>query len=307
MDEVQLMDVGLATSAQLQAYRDDDAHKSLRPCYTWWMSATLQPDWLRTVDTAQSHDDWIREPCEVPPEDRNGGLWEVSKSITTDAIEATKTNDFAARVLEEHAATESTEFGKITLVVCNTVDRACQTFAALKKQGRTEGVELVHGRFRPAERESWREQFLSRSACTSSTDRIIVATQVVEAGVDISAGCLVTELAPWPNLVQRFGRCARYGGQGTVVVIDRGQDEKTAPPYDPESLAGAWAAVQAIADVGIATLEQYESELDEESRASLYPYEPDHLLMRNEYDELFDTNPRPNGGRSGHQPVHSVG
>ena len=40
--------------------------------------------------------------------------------------------------------------------------------------------------------------------------RIVVATQVVEAGVDISARTLVTELAPWSSLVQRFGRVARY-------------------------------------------------------------------------------------------------
>lgn len=42
MDEVQLMDVGLATSAQLQSFRDEDGSKSLRRCHTWWMSATLQ-------------------------------------------------------------------------------------------------------------------------------------------------------------------------------------------------------------------------------------------------------------------------
>ena len=50
MDEVQLMDVGLATSGQLQAFRGEDqsAKKSSRPCFTWWMSATLQPDWLET-------------------------------------------------------------------------------------------------------------------------------------------------------------------------------------------------------------------------------------------------------------------
>lgn len=35
MDEVQLMDVGFATSAQLQAFRDQDRDKSIRPCVTW--------------------------------------------------------------------------------------------------------------------------------------------------------------------------------------------------------------------------------------------------------------------------------
>jgi CRISPR-associated endonuclease/helicase Cas3 len=50
MDEVQLMDVGLATSAQLQSFRDEDSGRSERPCATWWMSATLQPDWLRSID-----------------------------------------------------------------------------------------------------------------------------------------------------------------------------------------------------------------------------------------------------------------
>jgi len=34
MDEVQLMDVGLVTSVQLQAFRDADKAQSLKPCYT---------------------------------------------------------------------------------------------------------------------------------------------------------------------------------------------------------------------------------------------------------------------------------
>ena len=65
LDEVQLMDVGLATSAQLQAFFDDDAKagRSIRPRLSWWMSATLQPDWLRTVDTIAHHAAWIEEPA----------------------------------------------------------------------------------------------------------------------------------------------------------------------------------------------------------------------------------------------------
>ena len=40
------MDVGLATSAQLQAFREQDRSKNLRPCFTWWMSATR---WQRSA------------------------------------------------------------------------------------------------------------------------------------------------------------------------------------------------------------------------------------------------------------------
>lgn len=290
MDEVQLMDVGLATSAQIQSFRDEAIETSLRPCFSWWMSATLQPEWLRSVDTETAFEDWSRDPVVIPPDERAGGMWEISKSLTTTAIDAKDSKALATTVLEGHAAIEPTDFGRITLVVCNTVDRAIATHAALKSAGRADGLELVHSRFRPNERKAW-SQFLNRSACTSEADRIIVATQVVEAGVDISAGCLITELAPWPSLVQRFGRCARYGGRGHVIVVDRGQDEKSAPPYAHESLTSAWNAIQSLTDVGIGRLEEFEGRMDDEQRRLLYPYSPQHLLMQDEFDELFDTTP----------------
>ena len=291
MDEVQLMDVGLATSAQLQAFREEDRVKRLRPCHTWWMSATLQPEWLRTIDTAPHHEKWSHDPCEVGPAQRSGGLWDIRKSLTTTAVDPDDAVTFARVILAEHNNLIAGDFGRITLVVCNTVDRACRTFDALRAAGRTERLELVHSRFRPAEREGWRKRFLSRSACMPEVDRIIVATQVVEAGVDLSAGCLITELAPWPSLVQRFGRCARYGGSGKVFVVDRGRDE--AAPYSPEELESASEALQHLAEqgVGIAALETHEASLSPEARTRLYPYSPAHLLLRREFDELFDTTP----------------
>jgi CRISPR-associated endonuclease/helicase Cas3 len=291
MDEVQLMDVGLATSAQLQAFRDHDREKHLRPCFTWWMSATLQPEWLQSVDTVDFHRAWVENPCKVPSEQRSSGLWDISKQAATASVGADDHDGFAKRILEEHAKLSDGEFGKITLVVCNTVDRACRAFDALLSADRVEGLELMHSRFRPAEREEWRKRFLSRSACKRGVDLIIVATQVVEAGVDISAGCLITELAPWPSLVQRFGRCARYGGTGSALVVDRGRDEKQAAPYQPEELESAWEAIQQLQDVGIKALEAYEGSLGEEARHRLYPYAPAHLLLRKEFDELFDTTP----------------
>ena len=291
MDEAQLMEVGLATSAQLQAFRDQDEAKHRRPCWTWWMSATLQPNWLHSVDTAQVHHKWVENPCEIRPDARRDELWTITKPVETDSIGWDEHKKFAKRVLQAHDDLSDSEFGKITLVVCNTVERASETFNELSRVGRRNGMELIHSRFRPAERESWRDRFLSRDACRSGVDRILVATQVVEAGVDLSAGCLVTELAPWPSLVQRFGRCARYGGTGRVLVVDRGQDEKHAAPYNVQELQSAWEAIQRLKDVGIASLEDFEAGLKPEERQRLYPYEPTHLLVRKEFDELFDTTP----------------
>lgn len=295
MDEVQLMDVGLATSAQLQAYHDHDAGKGIRPRHTWWMSATLQPAWLKSVDTECRHDDWGRDPSIVPPDQRDLGLGAIHKTLSLTSIAANEAKDFAQRAFDEHRKLADGEHGRVTLVVCNTVDRACATFDALRALAPAQQVELVHSRFRPVERVAWRQSFLSRGACIAGVDLIIVATQVVEAGVDISAGCVVTELAPWPSLVQRFGRCARYGGSGVCVVVDRGHDETTAPPYSAGELEAAWKAlgssVNRGGDVGIARLEAFEEGLDDEARRTLYPYEPRHLLLRREFDELFDTTP----------------
>lgn len=291
MDEVQLMDVGLATSAQLQAYFEDDLPKGFRPRETWWMSATLQPEWLKTVDTEPHHDAWNDAPVTVSPSQRRRGLGAIRKALSKTEIPANSSRAFAQLVADKHEIIEDGEYGKITLVVCNTVTRAVETMHALRTLGLPASLELVHSRFRPAERAAWRERFLERSACRRGVNRIIVATQVVEAGVDISAGCVISELAPWSSLVQRFGRCARYGGNGTVVVVDRGRDGKLVAPYDVDRLTAAWDALASLDDVGVAALEDFEETLSPERRCALYPYAATHLLLRRELDELFDTTP----------------
>ncbi|MBI4867848.1 MAG: CRISPR-associated endonuclease Cas3'' [Candidatus Wallbacteria bacterium] len=155
-------------------------------------------------------------------------------------------------------------------------------------------MELVHSRFRVADRTRWRDDFLNREACRPGADLIVVATQVVEAGVDLSAGSLVTELAPWSSLVQRFGRCARYGGTGQVHVVDRGSD-RDALPYEEHEMNAAREALSALVEAktgaGIASLEDFEAGLGAEALGRLYPYEPSHLLLRREFEELFDTTP----------------
>jgi CRISPR-associated endonuclease/helicase Cas3 len=291
MDEVQLMDIGLATSAQLQAYREQTSLKLESPCYTWWMSATLQPNWLSSVDTEKALQSWTEKPCMVSATDRTGGLFDIKKTLRIETIDAKESKKFAELIIREHRMLDGGPFGRVSLVVCNTVKRACDTYDQICAIDKDQTVELVHSRFRPQERKHWRKAFLSKDACTPDSDRIIIATQVVEAGVDISAGCLISEIAPWPNLVQRFGRCARYGGAGKVVVVNRGCDTKSSLPYDEEQLIASLESLQKLSHVGIAELEAYEESLSEFERQRLFPYEPKHLLLRSEFEDLFDTTP----------------
>jgi len=302
MDEVQLMDIGLATSVQLQAFREQEAAKSLRPCRTWWMSATLQEDWLETVDFHDELNTLRQQVLQVPPKERAGDVWNIRKPVRVETIPSKPKDDFAAwadLILKEHHAAEPDKTGRVTLVIVNTVDRAGDVHKAVTKamlkDGSVPKVELIHSRFRGLEREQWTEEFLSRKHCENpETNLILISTQVVEAGVDISATALITELAPWPSLVQRFGRAARYGGTANVVVVDRQVDEKSALPYELPDLAAASEAITRLSDVGLTGLQEFEDDLranDSEFLKRLYRYEYLHLLTRRECDELFDTSP----------------
>ncbi len=293
VDEVQLMDVGLATSAQLQAFRDDIDLPNNRPCKTWWMSATMQLSWLsKSPETVRRSEELQRNRISIPDELRVGDLWEqVHKPVTVESFKDHKA--MAKHVAELHA---SHRHEGITLVVMNTVDRAVDVATALRNAHAASEIELIHSRFRREERKLWLK-FLRRDACAAGVDRIIVATQVVEAGVDISARVLVTELAPWPNLVQRFGRAARWADahEANIVVAEFNLSEKKTAPYEADSLQAAREALANVTDVAPLYLERFE-EQHPELVEKLYPYEPQHLLLRRELDELFDTTPDLSGG-----------
>ncbi len=296
MDEVQLMDVGLATSGQLQVFRDEDksANKTLRPCFTWWMSATLQRGWLeKSPDTTSVTRELSQNTHRIEPKDRIGHLWEdVSKPL--DVVAFGNLPALARDVSLRHRGRGCGREGP-TLVVLNTVERAVAVWKALRADKTLSpmgtDVRLAHSRFRPVDRQTWRDEFLNRTASAPGTNRIIVSTQVIEAGVNISASLLVTELAPWPGLVQRVGRCARWGGVGQVIVADlEHNSDKKAAPYSLDELDAAREACKALQDVGPFHLERFEEE-NEALVPRLYPYQPTHLLLRHELDELFDTSP----------------
>ncbi len=279
-DEPQLMGNGVSTSAQLAGLRV--ALGTFGSCPSLWMSATLEPAWLDTVDYAGRRGG---PPLELTEDDYDptrplSRRMTAEKTLKASGVAASKDGrEVAQRVVEHHVE------GTQTLVVLNTVDRAKAVYRAIRKLKAAPGdVLLVHSRFRQSEREE-----LNRRLMQSAGDRIIVATQVVEAGVDLSARTLVTELAPWASLVQRIGRCNRTGGDtpGRVFWVDLDADRQGAP-YEAADLAFARERLAELEGHSVSPKALDDFKRD---RSITMPFTPTHVLRRRDLLDLFDTAP----------------
>jgi CRISPR-associated endonuclease/helicase Cas3 len=288
-DEVQLMGPGLATSAQLEAFRRN--FKVARPSRTIWLSATLNPRWLGTVDMQPYLEG--ASPLKLNSDEQELDLVksrrEAVKRLTKSSLQLTAENQkqsakgyletLAEDVLKKHVN------GTTTLVILNTVERVQNLFTVIdrKKTGNIETI-LVHSRFRPQERKLLNKT-LTENTIAKGAGRIIVATQAVEAGVDMTCRTLFTEIAPWPSLVQRFGRCNRYGeanecGGADIYWIDFDPDAKIDKPYEPEALAGARGKLTTLGSASASDLPA----IDEDAPFSA-------VLRTKDFRDLFNTDP----------------
>ena len=284
VDEVQLMANGLPTSTQLAGLR----HKleTYGPARSVWMSATIQPQWLATVDHPEP---LASQVLELSQDDMsNPGLRKRhnARKILFQ-VSIASGNQYSRRIAE--FIKERHKPGTLTLAILNTVGRAQEVYRELNNTKRVpldaEKV-LVHSRFRVSDRES-KQSAITASVDSSGPGMVVVATQAVEAGVDISARTLITELAPWPSMVQRFGRCNRTGKdeRGSIFWVDVGECSQDTAPYAPEEVAPARKRLKALEgkSAGPSDLEGLA-----DSREDI-----EHLtvIRRRDVVGLFDTTP----------------
>ena len=311
-DEVQLMDAGRATSAQLEAFRRAEADRNRQedrptamPSRSLWISATLDPGWLATVDhAAPPASAVVRVDPAAAPDGRLARLAQAPKKLVRSAVSPTssKKTDLVAYIARlADAILDAHRDGQMTLAIVNRVDRAQALHNALQKRltkrvPTAPTLALVHSRFRPADRAREMEKVTGGNDLHPQ-GRVVVATQAVEAGVDISAAVLFTELAPWSSLVQRFGRANRYAelpngadvhwidllaptAEGTVSDKEA---EDLARPYEAAELQAArnrLAGLAGLADVAPVHLPPPDD---------LEP--PRRVIRRKDLDDLFDTDP----------------
>ncbi len=272
-DEVQLLGDALATSSQLAGFRKKFSAFGMCPCV--WMSATFDHSWLKTVDFLHE------EPAVISLTAVDLANAEINRRLTAAkaiqrAEECESTKGCAEFVRDKHKP------GTLTLIVANTVRRAQEIWEHLQKLGLTES-RLLHSRFRPADRIKSTEEILSLK------DAIVVATQVIEAGVDLDAELMITDIAPWPSLVQRFGRVNRRGDKmssnifwvskpihGTKALTN----EAMAKPYKEEQIAESRNILQSLTSA---------SPLELPKAKGKPPY--DFVLRKSDLLDLFDTTP----------------
>lgn len=110
------------------------------------------------------------------------------------------------------------------LLVCNTKSEAAYLFEALA-DGTEECFHLSAGMCMEHRRDILKR---IQDALADGRQIICVSTQVIEAGVDISFGCVIRLAAGMDSIVQAAGRCNRNGEvSGTVpVYVIRCTDEK---------------------------------------------------------------------------------
>ena len=125
------------------------------------------------------------------------------------------------------------------LAICNTVDRAIELTTELRRiVSPNVRVMLLHSRFFQQDRTniemSLAREFGEDKLTHSPESIILVTTQVVEVGLNITCEALQTEIAPASSIIQRAGRCARFTGEhGQVFIYDVPKNDKGEPQYAP--------------------------------------------------------------------------
>lgn len=317
VDEVQLMGPGLWTTSQLDWMRTK-RFPSAKPCRVTWMSATIGTSFLATTDRKNDKMDTHSlfdpeldsdESCELKRRrnaQRPVDWFAPDRGKKAPALH----HQVAQQVLREHSP------GTLTLVVCNTVRAAQDLFRALD-DGKQPKI-LLTSRFRKCDRNN-AEQTLTnfeaeRVAATGGRivgkpGLICVSTQVVEAGLDISAHVLWSELAPWPSVIQRLGRLNRDGkdNQAKAVFWSQPKPEKRKHdgetwigPYREQALKEAKALLEALRALSASAsfaeaMDKLASSRADLLRKALEPrFEPHPRAL--DVHGLFSTEPDMHGG-----------
>ena len=113
---------------------------------------------------------------------------------------------------------------KRVIIICNTVSQAQGLYRDLQELNYDDNlnITLLHSRFLPehrAQKETFLKETFAENWQDDGTCYVLISTQVIEAGINITCQVMHSQLCPMNSLLQRAGRCARFPDeQGQVLV-----------------------------------------------------------------------------------------
>lgn len=114
---------------------------------------------------------------------------------------------------------ENLEIGHRTIIIRNDIQSAKETARILRNSERIDRpVYLLHSELLSNDRRSIENTVKEIFKENSGEYGILVATQVVEAGIDISCDVMHTDLCPPSSFIQRVGRNARYEDEKGKII-----------------------------------------------------------------------------------------
>ncbi len=238
----------------------------------WSMQLALQPDMIRL-----SH-----EQMEVFKRS------EIIDQTNPYGMDLEECVDFCEERIQENSS---------LLVICNTKTEASTLFAKINarkvdnwkvfhlstsmcQQHRTDKLVITQ------EELSMLQKNLNKKE--ENTKVICISTQLVEAGVDFSFGCVVRVMAGIDNLAQAAGRCNRsneYGKYGQVFLINLKNEKLEKLPDISRAKDSTLTVLEKKEELGDASLisEQaaswyYESLIDKVKNEAKYPIKKENFL-----------------------------
>lgn len=207
-------------------------------------------------------------------------LWRpFHRTVITDAGDKTLEEivEFARDELER---TES------LLVVCNRKDEAEYLFSMLRNGAET-ACHLSASMCTDHRRHALAEL---RNALDAGKKCLCVATQVIEAGVDISFHRVIRLSAGMDSVIQAAGRCNRHGesAEPVPVYVVSCLGEKLGRLRE---IRDGKHATQALLDAWRRTPERFGNDLSSDQSICAY-YRKLYLQMNTDYQDYAITNPR---------------
>jgi CRISPR-associated endonuclease/helicase Cas3 len=151
---------------------------------------------------------------------------------------------------------EEVESGRRVFVACDSIGRAVELYRELSSQLGREEVALLHSMLKMGDREE-RLKRLSEPGRV----KVLVATSVVEAGVDLSFDSLITDGGNPFSVIQRAGRVCRdlrcgeaeihvvrdFSDPGLIEFVEKCRDRVLwRLPYDLDGMCGYGRLLESV-------------------------------------------------------------